>query len=128
MEEASRREQLEAAGKRAAAKQPDEIHLSPAANPPWIDPAAVDSYARALRDLGFSEAGAFTIDVLPVTIRFLLKQSDRIYAAIYDHAKAGVWINLIILHPDGTSVTLSNTQDRGLEQRPGHPTLHFHRT
>src|SRR5262249_28466764 len=46
------------------------------------------------------------------------------YAAIYEHPKAGVWMNLVVLHEDGTSITFSTTRDRGLEKRPGHPIVY----
>lgn len=126
-DEINRREQLEAAGRRAAQKQPDEIHLRAAPEPAWVHGDEIESNARALRKLGFTEAGSYTVDVLPVTIRFLVKESDRVYAAIYEHPKVGIWLNLIILHEDGTSVTFTNTQDRGLEKRPGHPIFYLHR-
>ena len=127
-DESTRRQQLEAAGKRATEKQPDEIHLCLAPEPTSVHAEEIEGHARALRELGFTEAGSYTVDVLPVTIRFLVKESDCVYAAIYEHPKVGVWLNLIILHEDGTSVTFTNTQDRGLEKRPGHPVFHFYRT
>src|SRR5438034_6276192 len=46
------------------------------------------------------------------------------YAVIYEHPKAGIWINFVVLFQDGSSITFTNTQDRGMEKRPGHPTLH----
>src|SRR5207253_4238259 len=38
--------------------------------------------------------------------------------------KAGIWINFVVLFQDGSSITFTNTQDRGMEKRPGHPTVH----
>jgi type III secretion system (T3SS) SseB-like protein len=81
-------------------------------------------HVTALHALGFIDAGIYTVDVLPVAIRFLLEATERTYAAIYEHPKAGVWINFVRLFEDGTSITFTNTQDRGLEKRPGHPTVH----
>jgi hypothetical protein len=56
--------------------------------------------------------------------QFLLKKPDDVYAVVYEHPKAGVWLNLVILYENGASMTLTTTADRGLEKRPGHPTLH----
>ena len=72
--------------------------------------------------LGFADAGIYTVDVLPVGLQFLLNSSERMYAVIYEHPKAGIWINFVVLFEDETSVTFTNTQDRGLEKRPGYPT------
>jgi hypothetical protein len=115
---------LKAIAEKASQKQPDEIHLIPAPSHPWTNPAAIEPYTTALHALGFGDTGTYSVDVLPVGLQFLLKSSDRMYAVIYEHPKAGVWINFVILFEDGTSITFTNTQDRGLEKRPGHPTVH----
>src|SRR6185436_1870800 len=120
-------EVLATAAKRAAEMQPDTIRLIEAPNHRWKDGGAVKSFARSFTSLGFAEVGTFTVDVIPVGIRFLIHETEKQYAAIYEHPQAGVWINLVILYEDGTSLTFSNTQDRGLEQRPGHPIVYAHR-
>jgi hypothetical protein len=122
--EPSKQELLQAAGRQAAAQQPDEIHLTAAPSHAWSNASAVDSYATNVRGLGFVEAGSYTIDALPVAVRFLLKEAERMYATIYEHPKAGVWMNFVILYENGTSSTLTTTPNRGLEQRPGHPIVH----
>jgi hypothetical protein len=115
---------LEDAARRASAKQPDEIHLIAAPQHAWSNPSAVEAFARAVFDLGFAEAGTFTIDALSVAIRFFLKAQENVYAAVYEHSKAGVWLNFVILYEIGTSMTFTTRQDRGMEQRPGHPIVH----
>jgi hypothetical protein len=122
--EPSKREALQAAAQRAANQQPDEIHLTPVPGHAWSNATAVEDYAKQLHGIGFEEAGTYTIDALPVAVRFLLKEADRIYATIYEHAKAGVWMNFVILYANATSSTLTTTPNRGLEQRPGHPIVH----
>jgi hypothetical protein len=123
-QETSQRELLEAAAKRAADKQPDEIRLIVTPDHSWTNPGLVAGYAETWRKLGFTDAGTFTVDRLPVAICFLLKQSDRMYATIYDHPKAGIWINCVVVYEDGTSVTFTSTRDKGLEKRPGHPIVY----
>jgi hypothetical protein len=119
------RDLLKSAAKRVTEKQPDEIRLSAAPAHKWSNAAVVEGYAKPLLARGFTDVGTYTVDVLPVAIRFLLKAAERIYAAIYDHPKAGIWLNLVALHEDGTSITFSTTRDRGLEKRPGHSGIHF---
>jgi hypothetical protein len=115
---------LKEMAERATQKQPDEIHLIAAPDHDWSDPMTIDRYAGHLQDLGFEEAGTYTVDALPVCLQFLLKTSEQMYAVIYEHPKAGIWINLIVLFQDGTSITFTNTQDRGMERRPGHAIIH----
>jgi hypothetical protein len=115
---------LKAVADRANQKQPDEIHLLAALNPQWSNPVAIEGYVAGLRSLGFVDAGIYSVDVLPVVLQFFLKEGDRMYAVVYEHPKAGIWINLVALFEDGTSITFTSTQDRGLETRPGHPTIH----
>jgi hypothetical protein len=115
---------LKAIAQRASQKQPDEIHLIPAPDYQWRNPAAIEPYRTALDAVGFDDAGIYSVDVLPVGLQFLLKDSDQMYAVIYEHPKVGVWINFVVLFDDETSITFTNTQDRGLEKRPGHPIVH----
>jgi hypothetical protein len=115
---------LRAAGQRATAKQPDEIHLVPAPGHVWKNGAAVEAYTQPLRTLGFADAGTYTVDALPVVLRFALDESQCMYATIYEHPKAEVWMNFVVLYEDSTSITFTTTRDRGLEHRPGHPIVH----
>src|SRR5690242_5192589 len=105
--EPTQQDALRAAARRAANQQPDEIHLSAAQEHAWSSASAVEAHASQLRGLGFVETGTYTIDALPVAVRFLLKETDRIYATIYEHPKVGVWMNLVILYANGTSSTLT---------------------
>jgi hypothetical protein len=115
---------IQAAGKRAADKQPDEIRLAAAPGHAWANATAIDTHAKSLQALGFADAGTYTVNVLPVALRFALDQPRRMYATIYEHPKAGVWMNFVVLYQDGASITFTTTPDRGLEQRPGHPIVH----
>jgi hypothetical protein len=119
-----KRQILEAAAKRAIEKQPEEIHLIAAPKYAWSNAAAVEAHASTIVRLGFSDAGTYTIDPLGVAVRFFLKVSDRMYSVIYEHPKAGTWLNFVVLYEDGSNITFTTTQDRGLEQRPGHPIVH----
>jgi hypothetical protein len=75
-----KQELLKGAAQSAIAKQPDEIHLIPAPQHAWSNAAAVEAYASALQKLGFTEAGKYTIDMLPMTLQFFLKSAERMYS------------------------------------------------
>lgn len=122
--EPSQREQLEGAAKRVIAKQPDEIHLVADPRHTWSNPGVIETHTRDFLNLGFSDAGTYMIQELSTAVRFALKTSDRMYGTIYDHPKAGIWLNLVVLYDDGSIITFATTPDRGLEQRPGHPIVH----
>jgi len=123
-DEPNKRELLETAAKRAIEKQPDEIHLVAAPEHPWSNAAAVETHGSALRALGFGDAGTYTIEPLSTALLFFLKSSDRMYATVYEHPKAGIWLNFVVLYEDGSNITFTTTQDRGLEQKPEHPIVH----
>lgn len=123
-ENPSKREMLEEAGKRASTKQPDEIHLIPAPQHQWSNTSVIENICAALLNLGFADTGSYTVDVLPVALRFFLRSRENVYSVVYEHAKAGVWVNLVVLYENGSSMTFTTTGDRGLEQRPGHPIVH----
>lgn len=108
-------------GKMAMAKQPDRIRMVRSASA-FKDAKAARVYAEPLLALGFADAGTYSVDTLPgVLVRFFSKPKDNLYAVIYEHAKAGVWMNYVSLFGDGGSITFTTQTDRGLEQRPEHP-------
>jgi hypothetical protein len=107
-------------GQQAMDKQPDTIHLSPLAAPAWRNPAEVERMCGPLLARGFKDIGIFTIPEMPgLQLQFLTRLSDSVYAVVYDHPKAGVWLNLVSRFQDGGSVTFSTNKDRGVETRPG---------
>ncbi len=111
-------------GKAALAKQPDRIHLHQRLDHRWTDPAAVEALAQPLLARGFADAGTFTIAEMPVALRLFAKADEGTNATIYEHPKAGVWLDMYTRYPDGTGFTIATTRDRGLEQRPGRPIVH----
>lgn len=93
--------------------QPDEIHLISAAG--RRASARAEELAASLRELGFSEAGVFSIDVLPgIFVRFLIKEDDAAGACVYEHPAAGAWIDICSERIDGGSIAFSTLPDPGL--------------
>jgi hypothetical protein len=107
-------------GARSIQQQPDRVHLIRRDRSAWKQEAAYNDFAPLLAE-GFEDAGTYGIDPLPdVMARFFVNPETKTYAVIYDHPKAGVWLNFVALYTNGDSSTYSNTPARGLNPRPGH--------
>jgi hypothetical protein len=110
-----------AIGRAVLARQPDEITLAPVAPDEWHDPDTIERTARSLAAEGFAPAGDYAIVELPgVRVRLLAHEGRGWFAAIHEHAEAGIWFDLVQFHADGTSVTWTTSSPTGLEDRPGH--------
>jgi hypothetical protein len=111
---------LERVGERAMAQQPDQIHLTPCADHNWLDAGAVQALAAPLAARGFHEAGTYTIQEMEgVGVRFLIEPEERIVACVYEHFRAGTWVDLVCSRRDGTGITYSTLRPTGLASRPG---------
>ena len=117
---------LRDAGKSALAKQPDRIVLVHRdLRSTRVDPA-MTQYADPLFTRGFQEAGLFEVRELPgVLVRFLVKPSEGVIAAICTHPRGGVWLDCITYYADGRSATFSTHPPHGLDPRPGHVVTHL---
>ena len=116
---------LEDVGAQALASVPDRIILVHQNLHSWRPEPVVARLADPLFSKGFQEGGLFSIREMPgVTVRFLVKPAECIVAAIFMHPKAAVWLDLITYYQNGTTATFSTNGPRGLDQRPGHPTVY----
>jgi hypothetical protein len=103
-------------GKKAVDAQPDRITLSRLASPVWQD-ASVGQMISSLRMAGFKDAGAYSVDKMPgVKVDILAKPEDCVAAHVYEHSKAGTWIELVTRYQDGTSTTLTTLPSTGQNQ------------
>lgn len=101
------------------------IHLVPRPGHAWSDPAAHEAMAEPLRALGFFDVGPFEIPELPGTFLALSVQvADRAACAIYDHPKAGPWIEFFAHYADGQRATATSRPSTGLDPAPGTTTIH----
>jgi len=106
-------------GAQALAKQPDTIRLSSQPGHQWTNVAAVNKLAEPLLARGFTDLGPYSIDVMPqVALRFLLNATVSVYACIYEHAKAGIWLDLVSRYTDGTGATFTTVPSTGMDERP----------
>lgn len=113
-------------GAAALARQPDRIDLTRTAPTAWKNNAATGAIAAVLTSRGFEDAGVYTIPEMPgILVQLLAHSGEGVYAAIYEHAQAGVWFDLVSRFQDGTSVTYTTSPATGLKPRPGHPSVNM---
>ena len=113
------RSALQHIGNNAVQKQPDWITLDRVSDPAWTNPAAANDLIQPLLANGFTDAGAYTVDKMPaVKLAILVKPGDYITAHVYEHPKAGTWIELVTRYPDGTCQTVSTLPSTGIQPPP----------
>lgn len=111
-------------GATALAQQPETIRLEPATAEAWRDAENARRVASALTTLGFETAGTFHIPELPgVTLELLAHPGESMYAAVYEHEKAGSWFEYFVRCQDGTSALFTTLPPTGLDDRPEHPVV-----
>jgi hypothetical protein len=111
-----------AIGRFALASQPDLISLVPGAG------AALPQARSAIETLGqrgYEAAGSFTIpEMNGLPVHFMVRGAESAIAVVYEHAKAGVWTDIVCRYQDGRRFTVNNARTGGgLEQQPGHITV-----
>jgi len=116
-----------AIGEHALQQQPDTIHLERAVSPQWTNPSAIATIADPLLSRGFQDAGTYRIaELAPIQVRLLAHPGDFFYAAIYQHAQAGVWFDLYSRYRNGRTATFTTCRPTGLSSRPGHLNVNMH--
>ena len=106
-------------GQTAMAKQPDWITLARVATPQWRNAAAIEEWTKPLLAGGFQDAGVFTVDKMPgVKVDILVKPADFVMANVYEHPKAGTWIELVTHYDNGDSATLTTMKNLGMTRPP----------
>ena len=99
---------------------PDRIHLSRCRPSALSRPADVRRAHEALWAEGFESVGVFAIDELPgVHVQLAANRRERMFAVIYDHARAGAWVEVVSRYADGSRWTHTTLQGGGIETRPG---------
>jgi hypothetical protein len=115
-----------AVGKVAMAKQPDEIHLTRASAWAWKNADAANAATAPLRQLGFRDAGIYSVPEMPgLLLRLLENEQESAYAVFYEHPQAGTFGDVAIRYQDGGSLTVTSSAPTGLRDRPDHPSIHM---
>jgi hypothetical protein len=106
-------------GNSAVQKQPDWITLERVSEPGWRNPAAANDLIQPLLANGFDDAGAYTVDKMPgVKLAILVKPDDYLTAHVYEHPKAGTWIELVSRYQDGKTDSLTTLPPTGIQPPP----------
>lgn len=105
---------------------PMRLKLEPTDDLEWEAPEAVKAFAEPLAEAGFVPAGRYTaMGNMPVKLQGLAHPGLEIYAAIYEIAPAGVWMDLVSQYTDGTGLTYTTARPTGMKRPPGKPSEHL---
>jgi hypothetical protein len=116
---------LATVARQAVEAVPDRLRLQAVSPHSWADENAAESATEALAENGFVDAGTYHILEMPgVTVRLLANSVESFYAAVYEHPRAGHWLDLFARYQDHTSITFTTARPTGLGQRPGHRVVH----
>jgi hypothetical protein len=113
-------------GDAALARQPDTIHLVRAGDTTWKHADKAAALAQPLLGAGFRDAGIYVVDEMPgVVVQLLVEPAAAFMACIYEHPKAGYWVDVAQSYEGGGGHTVSSMPDPGLDARPGYTTDHM---
>ena len=103
-------------GEKALANVPEQITLSRVTFPQWKDGNTVQQQANPLVVAGFNDLGTYSVDKMPsVLVRILFQPQEYVAAHIFEHPKAGSWIELATRYTDGGSDFLTTLPDQGIQ-------------
>jgi hypothetical protein len=103
-------------GKRALTRVPQQVSLEKTEWRNWTHESEVEQQARPLRQEGFTDLGAYTVNTIPgVTIRMMAQPETYVAAHIYDHPKSGSWTEFVTRYTDGSSHSLSTLPLTGVD-------------
>jgi hypothetical protein len=106
-------------GKKAIDAQPDFVNLQRDEFPKFTNPAGIDEFKNPLLASGFDYAGTFNVDKMPgVKLAILARPDDYVTAHIYEHPKAGIWIELVTRYQDGGTHSLTTLPATGIQPPP----------
>ena len=111
-------------GAAALSRQPDSIHLERRDASIWKNAAGATQLARPLASRGFQDAGTYAVSEMPgLVVQLLADARNNFYAAVYEHPKAGQWLDVFSRFQDDSSFTVTTARPTGLAPRPGHLSL-----
>ncbi len=104
----------------AASIPPFRVSLARAAAPEWADPAAMDRVLRGFTAAGYSSCGVFEIPEMDgLRLQSFFHRGLGSFGVLFDPRQAGPLVELTREHQDGTTRTVSNRPDSGMD-RPEH--------
>ncbi len=112
-------------GRKAVEKQPDRVHLLRRGPQVWAQPDDAGALATPLLENGFDDAGTFAVNEMPgVFVRLLCDSRNGMMGVVYEHPRAGHWVELTTRYTNGDSASFTTTRPTGLRPLPGHAILH----
>ena len=105
---------------------PLRIKLSAAPEPfPWLSDSKAQRICSEMKSLGFEEAGNFEVPELQnASLKAFAWPQQSMYAYLCHHpSKEQCFLDIIRVFEDGTSVTLSDVEDTGVDPCPAHRNL-----
>lgn len=95
--------------------------------PEWVSEPHAQTVTTALLEAGFKHGGDFLIpEACDATMRAYLSSDGTTAAFLCKHpAKPECFLDLVREYADGTTLTVSDAQDLGLEACPAHPNVKF---
>lgn len=110
-----------------ATAAPARIHLVPMAVNDWDDPEAVSAQTEPLASLGFEKVGDFEVEPVDgLRLEAWVQPREIVAVVVYEHPKAGVWIDYVTRFEDGSSITYANsTMGSAVDHAPGHTVERF---
>ena len=105
---------------------PLRIKLCAVAEPfPWLSETKAQRICSEMKSLGFEDAGNFEVPELQsASLKAFAWPQQSMYAYLCHHpAKEECFIDIIRVFEDGTSVTLSDVPDTGVDPCPAHRNL-----
>ncbi len=104
---------------------PSHIQLKEAAFLDWAQIEVHTEWVEELRDQGFVDAGLYHANPMCNNLHLLVNEAYDLRAIIYEHANAGIVLDLVTLYCDGTGMTFVNRPSPGYEQPPLHPNIYL---
>jgi hypothetical protein len=105
---------------RGLAAPPLTIQLQPTTEPGWDDEEGAQRLTLQVMERGFLDAGAYDVPALGgIVVRGFVKPADGSVAAIYEHPDAGLVVDFVTRYPDRTSITVTSSEETGLDAMPG---------
>lgn len=106
-------------GKQALAKLQDVVSLERDDSHAWTAASMEAIYFAPLRALGFEDAGTYSVDKMPgVHIKMMVQAADRVYVNVYEHPKAGDWVEFVTKYENHSTVSLSTLPPTGVQGPP----------
>jgi hypothetical protein len=96
---------------------PIEITLQPVSIS-WPQPSLYEEWTGVLRQSGFEHFGGYLIPEVKIYEDFWLNSGEGFIAGIVHHPKRDMWMNTLTRYQDGSSFTVANKDETGLDPHP----------